>query len=116
MNSLGERLHYARKKNRYTQESLADAIGVSRGVIFNLEKNKTEPQKIVVNAICRILKINKDWLLLGLGDMEVLDETSQSDKILEELYQNAKDLSVNELLFLLDSVKLIKTYFTNDQQ
>ena len=42
--TLGERLALVRKEKGYTQESLGDTIGVSRGVIFNLEKNKTEPQ------------------------------------------------------------------------
>ena len=70
MNTLGERLNYARKQKGYTQDSLAQTIGVSRGVIFNLEKNKTEPQAIVINAVCQILKINKEWLTDGTGDME----------------------------------------------
>ena len=56
METLGGRLCYARRKNGYTQESLAEAIGVSRGVIYNLEKNKTQPQRIVVNAICEELE------------------------------------------------------------
>lgn len=108
MNSLGERLHYARKKNGYTQDSLAKTIGVSRGVIFNLEKNKTEPQTIVINAICQILKINKDWLTNGTGEMENNSDASQSAKILAELYETAKELSEDELLYLLDIVKAMK--------
>ena len=36
MRSLGERLTYVRKQRGYTQDALAEAIGVSRGVIFNL--------------------------------------------------------------------------------
>ncbi|MCI8497676.1 MAG: helix-turn-helix transcriptional regulator [Clostridiales bacterium] len=108
MNTLGERLNYARKKNGYTQDSLAETIGVSRGVIFNLEKNKTEPQVIVINAICQTLKINKDWLINGTGEMEDRSEASQSAKILAELYEVAKDLSENELLYLLDIVKALK--------
>lgn len=108
MNTLGERLHYARKKSGYTQESLATSIGVSRGVIFNLEKNKTEPQAIVANAICDILNINKDWLINGQGNMENNDEISQSAKILAELYEVAKELSEDEQLYLLDTVKALK--------
>ena len=80
MNTLGERLTYARKRNGFTQDSLAESIGVSRGVIFNLEKNKTEPQTIVINAICQILKINKEWLISGTGEMEDSSEASQSAK------------------------------------
>lgn len=110
MGSLGERLHYARKKNGYTQDFLAKTIGVSRGVIYNLEKNKTEPQTIVINAICQTLKINKDWLINGIGEMENNSDISQSAKILAELYETAKELSEDELLYLLDIVKAMKQY------
>lgn len=108
MSSLGERLHYARKKSGYTQDSLAKTIGVSRGVIFNLEKNKTEPQTIVINAICQTLKINKDWLTDGIGEMDGIKDASQSAKILAELYEIAKELSEDELLYLLDIIKAMK--------
>lgn len=108
MNTLGERLNYARKKSGFTQDSLAESIGVSRGVIFNLEKNKTEPQAIVINAICQTLKINKEWLTNGDGEMEDTSEASQSAKILAELYEVAKGLSEEEQLYLLDTVKALK--------
>ena len=107
-NTLGERLNYARKQKGYTPDSLAQTIGVSRGVIFNLEKNKTEPQAIVINAVCQILKINKEWLTDGTGDMESGNQAFQSAKLLEELYDIAKELSEDEQLFLLDTVKALK--------
>jgi len=108
MNNLGERLHYARKSKGYTQDSLAEAIGVSRGVIFNLEKNKTTPQTIVVNALCQTLNINKKWLINGEGEMENTGEVIQSAKILAELYDVAKELSEAEQLYLLDTVKALQ--------
>ena len=108
MNTLGERLNYARKQKGYTQDSLAQTIGVSRGVIFNLEKNKTEPQAIVINTICQVLKINKEWLTDGTGGMEPDGQALQSTKLLAELYDIAKELSEDEQLFLLDTVKALK--------
>ena len=108
MNTLGERLNYARKKRGFTQNSLAEAIGVSRGVIYNLEKNKTEPQTIVINAVCHTLKINKDWLIYGSGEIEDLTETTQKTKIQTELYEVAKELSEDEQLYLLDTIKALK--------
>lgn len=108
MNSLGERLNYARKKNGYTQGSLADSIGVSRGVIFNLEKNKTIPQTIVLNAICSTLKINKDWLIDGTGEMKSENAFSRSTEILTELCKIASELTEDEQLYLLDSVKALQ--------
>lgn len=115
MDTLGERLNYARKKHGYTQDSLASAIGVSRGVIFNLEKNKTEPQAIVINAICDTLKIKKDWLVNGEGEMESTTDTSQSTKVLVELYNIAKELSEDEQLYLLDTVKALKQRLKRDK-
>ncbi len=108
MGTLGDRLNYVRKQKGYTQDSLAESIGVSRGVIFNLEKNKTDPQTIVINAICQTLKIRKDWLMNGTGEMEDTSETSRSAKILSELYEVAKGLSEDEQLYLLDTVKALK--------
>ncbi|MCM1064972.1 MAG: helix-turn-helix domain-containing protein [Eubacterium sp.] len=108
MHTLGERLTYVRKKNGYTQSSLAEAIGVSRGVIFNIEKNKTIPQAIVVNALCQTLRINKDWLMRGTGKMEDNSEVMQSTKILAELYQVTKELSEDEQFYLLDIARTLK--------
>ncbi len=108
MNTLGDRLYYARKIRGYTQISLADAIGVSRGVIFNLEKNKTEPQVIVTNAVCQVLQIRKEWLLFGGGEMEDLSEDAQKARILAELCKELQELSKAELLYLKDTVKALK--------
>ena len=112
METLGKRLNYARRKKGYTQDSLAESIGVSRGVIFNLEKDKTTPQAIVINAICQTLGVNKDWITDGVGDMEDKNDLIQSTKILAELYDVAKELSEDEQLFLLDMVKAIKLRLT----
>ncbi len=108
MDTLGERLNYIRKKRGFTQEALANKIGVSRGVIFNLEKNKTIPQAIVVNALCQTLKIHRNWLLEGVGDMDDRSETTESAKILAELYDISKGLSKEEQLYLLDVIKAMK--------
>lgn len=108
MENLGKRLNYARKKNGYTQDSLAEAIGVSRGVIYNLENNKTIPKTIVLNAICKTLRINKDWLLNGTGNMDNISKTLISMDILAELNEAAGKLSEDELLYVLDIVKALQ--------
>lgn len=116
MNTLGERLKFARKSKGITQDALAENIGVSRGVIFNLEKNKTEAQAIVVNAICQTLNIHKEWLVDGTGEMENSSKASQSAKTLAELYDVAKGLSEEEQLYLLDTIKALKTRLGNKDE
>jgi len=108
ISTLGERLKHARKSRGFTQNSLADAIGVSRGVIYNIEKDKTDAQVIVTNAICHILKINNEWLIKGGGNMEENTDAKQSAKTLTELYEVVKDLSEQEQLYLLDTIKALK--------
>ncbi len=108
LNGMSERLKYARKSKGYTQASLAAAIGVSRGVIFNLEKNKAPAQRIVIQAICRTLHIRKDWLLDGTGEMNEPTNARQSAQILTELYDVAKGFSEPELLYLLGVLETMK--------
>ena len=85
---------------------LADKIGTSRGVISNIEYGKVEePQPMVINAICNVLNINKDWLITGIGGMEINQSAAHSDKILSEIYAYAKELSEEEQLFILDIIK-----------
>lgn len=100
MNTLGKRLKYSRKQKGYTQDSLAETIGISRGVIFNLEKDKTEPQRIVLNALCQTLKINKNWLLYGTGNAEESNKDSQNSAILTELYNSIKGSSKEEQIII----------------
>ena len=102
MYTLGERLIHARNSKNFSQQSLADAIDVSRGVIFNIEKDRSQSKDIVINAICKVLDINKEWLINGDGKMENTTSTSKSAKILAELLNIAKDFSEAELLYMLD--------------
>jgi len=107
--SIGERLKHARKKRGLSQDELAKSIGVSRGVITNIEYNKVgEPQSIIIETVCQSLKINKEWLVSGTGEMDDMSEVSKSAKILAELYDVAKGLSEEEQLYLLDATKALK--------
>jgi Predicted transcriptional regulators len=110
MNSLGARLTYARKSRGFSQDSLAESIGVSRGVIFNIEKNKTEPQMIVINAISQCLKLNKDWLLYGKGEIENKNDVVQSANVLSDIYTIVKELSEEEQLYILELIWAYKKH------
>ncbi len=104
--SIGQRLKEARKLRGMSQDMLADKIGASRGVITNIEHDKVdEPQPMVINAICNVLNIDKDWLTTGIGDMEINQTAAHSAKILSEIYACAKELSEEEQLFILDMIK-----------
>lgn len=105
MDTIGQRLKAARKMRGMSQMTLADTIGVSRGVITNIERDIIQdPQPIVINAICDVLHINRKWLLDNSGPMETKN-SNQNAQILSEIYSNAKELSEEELLFIRDVIR-----------
>lgn len=104
--TIGERLKLARKNRGFSQDMLAQKIGASRGVITNIEHDKVDdPQPMVINAICNVLHLNKEWLITGTGNMDISDSALQSAKILSEIYERAQDLSEEEQRFILDIIK-----------
>lgn len=104
--SIGQRLKEARKSCKMSQDMLAEKIGASRGVITNIEHDKiAKPQPMVINALCNVLQINKEWLLDGSGPMTVPAAENQNAQVLSEIYEQAQKLSKEEQLFILDMIK-----------
>lgn len=106
--TLGIRLKKARKSKGLTQDGLAKIIGTSRGVITNLELDKIDtPQPLIINTLCSVLEINKEWLLNGVGSM---NEPSKNSKILSEIHSLSKGLLEEEQLYILDVIKAYKKH------
>ena len=107
--SISQRLKHARRCRKMTQSELAECIGVSRGVITNIELNKVEvPQPIVTTALCSALDIDPDWLVYGEGDMDAkIGKVADSD-ISKELGNAINKLTTEEQLLLLQIVQLIR--------
>ncbi len=111
--NIASRLKQARKSKGYTQDSLANAIGVSRGVISNIEYEKAEPQTLVIHAICDVLQIDENWLVSGEGEMERNPELERSARILSDIYNSAKELSEEEQDYILDMIKTFQKHREN---
>ena len=110
MDGISLRLKQARKQKGYTQDSLAKAIGVSRGVISTIEYNKVTPQPLVIHAICSVLQIQEEWLLTGNGRMEISQDLERSALLLSEIYSCSKELSEEEQDYILDMIKTFQRH------
>lgn len=108
--TIGERLRKARKSRGYTQDSLADAIGVSRGVITNIEHEKAEPQKLVIHALCSTLQVNENWLITGTGEMNHDKDLERSARLLSYIYNSAKELSEDEQNYILEMIQTFQKH------
>lgn len=106
MQTIGKRLAFIRNEKGYTQTSLAAAIGVSRGVISNIEYDQNEPLPVVTNALCAELGIHKEWLLTGQG------ERDSKKQLLDELYRVCSELSEPQQQFILETIKAMQRTLT----
>jgi len=108
MNTFRERLRCARERFNLSQAGLADEIGVSRGVIFNLEnKEQMKRQPVVIAAICDRLHVNMEWLMDGTGPME---PENTRNELLEELRKVCSELTEQQQLYILETIRTMQKY------
>lgn len=80
MSDFSERLKWVRKEKHYTQQKLADAIGVKQNTIATYEIGRNTPIDAVVTAICKEFGCNEVWLRTGEGDP--FQEESRQEQIM----------------------------------
>lgn len=71
MNTLAERLKYAREKLRLTQQEVANLAGMSQPTYYKIESGKTQ-RTTYLNELANILGVNPNWLTAGEGEMPAL--------------------------------------------
>ena len=103
--SSGERVIMFRKDKKLSQQELADAIGVSRGYIGDIERNRSEPSSNFLTLLASKLGVSVDWLLTGEGDMYRQTNNGCADlhgeKVLE-LYSALSEPQRKEILSVIE--------------
>lgn len=90
---MKERFKLIRKKEHLSQTDFGKILGVSRDVIGNIEYGRVEPKMLLINHLCDVFSINKDWLLTGNGEMYTIpEEDKELSKILLELSEKNPNL------------------------
>ncbi|MBQ7786135.1 MAG: helix-turn-helix transcriptional regulator [Clostridia bacterium] len=67
--SINDNFKTVRKHFGLTQEEFGDQLGVTRGVIYNIEKHLTEPKPYIINQVSLVYGIDPIWLETGAGEM-----------------------------------------------
>lgn len=67
MSTLGQRLKTIREN--MSQKDVAMKLGIPQQTWANYETDKSNPNFLLVEAICTLFKVNTDWLLFGRGPM-----------------------------------------------
>jgi DNA-binding Xre family transcriptional regulator len=73
MDTMAERLAEALRLRGMKPRDLIDATKLSRGTVYFILDGTTKAAKVraeTVEAICRVLRIRREWLLYGRGAMD----------------------------------------------
>lgn len=68
---IGSRIKQVRKDASLTQGEFGARIGISLSGVSSLEVGKNTPSEQTIRAICSEFSINRDWLVDGVGEMQV---------------------------------------------
>src|SRR5690606_36659786 len=75
MSTRGERIKKLRRDMNWTQDQMADAVGVSRGAISQWENDMVDyikPQNLF--KLARVTRCNPEWLFTGEGEQYIGDQ------------------------------------------
>lgn len=81
--SIGEKIVELRKKYHFTQEQLAEKVGVSRQTLSNWESDVTSPDLSQAKLLCKYLKTSLDELVNN--DLEIICSNSSKDNVFNNL-------------------------------
>lgn len=87
---MNERIREVRKDAGLTLEKFGEKINISAASCSNLESGKTSPSAQTFAAICRVFRVNEEWLRNGTG------EKYRKKPRAEELGEIFADLEVDD--------------------
>ena len=66
---MNERIKNVRKAKNLSQKEFAQNINLSQNHISSIEKGIRAATDRIINDICKVYNVNKNWLLTGEGKM-----------------------------------------------
>lgn len=79
---------------KLNQVDFGKKLGVSRDVISNIEQGRVEPKDLIINHVCDIYSVNKEWLLYGTGKMTTDTETTVLNSLQKEFDLDSDDMFI----------------------
>ena len=86
---MKERIAALRRALGLTQQQFAEGIGVKRGTVSNYEIGRNIPTETVLQMICRVYGVRRQWLDTGEGLM--FEERSRLEQIMDLSKDYLKD-------------------------
>lgn len=68
---MNNRIREVRQHNSLSMKSFGDRLGISSAAVSKIETGVNTPSEQTIRAICSEFSINRDWLVDGIGEMQV---------------------------------------------
>ena len=88
--NIADRIQYLRKQKGYSQEELADKVGVSRQAVSKWESEQSTPDLEKVIAMSELFEVTTDYILKGIWFVFPLLFFSMVDVIWEHFHRKKK--------------------------
>lgn len=101
---IGQRIRRAREERGYTQEKLAELVGVSVQYTSDLERGKVGASVATIVRLCRALEVSSDFLLFGSSPVDA-----------NAVSQYLAGLNDTQLAIAADALRLLRRAFAADK-
>ena len=114
MTTIGSKIIELRKKHNFTQERLAEKVGVSRQTLSSWESDITSPTLVQADVLAKVFKISLDELADNNIEMECKDHSQ--NQIFHHLIEQTCYLTLIDDILDLDftSTTPVKVLSVND--
>lgn len=96
---LSEQLKIIRKANKFTQQGLADAIGIERSTYASYETGRNKPDVNLLSKIAKVFDVSSDFILeidttvpLNVEDISVKYKKKSGNKLVSTLSKEEKSV------------------------
>lgn len=96
---LSEQLKIIRKANKFTQQGLADAIGIERSTYASYETGRNKPDVNLLSKIAKVFNVSSDFILeidttvpLNVEDISVQYKKKSGNKLVSTLSKEEKSV------------------------
>lgn len=108
---LSEQLKIIRRANKFTQQELADAIGIERSTYASYETGRNKPDVVLLSKIAKVFGVSSDYILeidttvpLNVEDIPVQYKKKSGNQLVSTLSKEEKGVLAKYRL-LSDSKK-----------
>lgn len=100
MSEFKERIRLLREQYDFSQQELADRIGVHKQTISQYERGIRKPDFDTLLALCDVFNVSSDYML---GNADITPRYLETEELnLLHAYRNADDLTKQMILRLLN--------------